>query len=483
MKKIILLLIIILISGIIVISYFFFFGKESNILSKVPKDAKSVIIIDLKSLSKKLLIDKLKGDTEDISKFAKLMPDSLKNINWKQNGFNLLDKVIFFTVQNNDSINSNLIIPISNYKKFKQFIENLSANQFLNITKKNNSFYSKKYKFLVAWNKKFAVVSFFSKNTKNNIENLHNILFIEKAKSIAADSIFFKKQSEDYDVFFYSKPYKNYPKKYNQFVSSNIQSFISYINFTDGKLEINTELKEKKSSLLENMFNITKDEQALLNISDTCAFNMVFNINPNVVFKIIEQYSAIKIKKEKIPIIAAWNGTANIIVKGKKLIEDKFVSYEFDDDFNKIEIIKTVKNKIWNIQAIFGTNKSIIDSIFKKNKVYRSKNDTLLFKSSNFIVKNIGNAYLSFNKNLNRPIVNTKSKTDNIKININYKKILLLLDETGSKYDIEFFKKLNLDKIKFSVNKKEDIIINSSFYFTNESQNSFFSIIKYIALE
>ena len=481
MKKSIILSITALILAIIATAYFLFFNKENNILNKVPKNAKSIIIFDLKSLSTKLLLDELTSDTKDASKFAEFMPDSLKNINWKQNGVSLLNKVVFFTTQNPNSnnIKSNLIFSISDYKEFTKFIKTLSTNKFLDIEKNKKTIYIKRYKLLVNWNRKFVIASFLSKNTKKETAYLQNILSIKKEESIAADSLFFKKQGTDYDVFLYSEPYKNYPKKHNKFINSNIQSVTSFVNFNDGELEVKTEIKVKKNSIIENLFKVTKSKQELLNISDTCALSTVFNINPITFLKIIEQYSSIKIKKEKIPIITAWNGKANISVKGSKLIENKFVSYEFDDDFNKVEIIKIVKDKIWDIQATLGVNKTAFDSIFIENKMYRSKKDTLLFKSSNFIIKNIGNGFLCYNKNINRPQLKNNSKTDNINIEINYKKIIPLIKEVGIiNYDTTFFNNLNLKNLKIRVNKKEGVNIFSNFYFTDKNKNSFFSIIE-----
>jgi len=299
MKKIIILLLIaIFISAAIAISYFLFFDKESDILSKVPKNAKSVIIIDLKSLSTKLLLDELSSDTKSADKLSEMLPDSLYEIDWTVSGINLFDKAVLFSTQNasNDSISVNLILPITNFKEFKKFIKTLSKSKFLdvisNISKKTA--YSKQYKILISWNKKFVIATFLSKNQKNETKALSNILSLKKKKSIMADSSFLKKQTTNYDILFYSLPYSQYPKKYNAFINSNIQSVISFISFKDGELEIKTELSAKKESLLEKLFNVNRKEQALLNTSDSCALNTVLDINPDAFFKIIEQYSSIK---------------------------------------------------------------------------------------------------------------------------------------------------------------------------------------------
>ena len=51
-----------------------------------------------------------------------------------------------------------------------------------------------------------------------------------------------------------------------------------------------------------------------------------------------------------------------------------------------IEIRKTVKDKIWDVQTVFGTNKTSIDSVLNRTKIFKNKKDTLLFKGSNFIL-------------------------------------------------------------------------------------------------
>jgi len=470
------LLIVIVVSAIIAISFFFFINKDSNILSKVPKDAKSVIIIDLQSLSTKLLLDELSSDEKSTGKLAEMLPDSLKNIDWTSNGINLLDNAVFFSTENTDTdnINVNLILSIANYSEFKKFIKSLSENIFLDITKKQNSIYSKKYNLLISWNRKFVITSFQSKNKEENIK----FLSLKKEKSIVTDSSFMKKQTANYDILFYSVPYFKYPKKYNAFINSNIQSFTSFINFKDGELEFKAELKPKTESLLENLFKVSKKEQVFFNILDSCALNIILDINSVVFFKIIEQNSSIKLNKEKIPIIAAWNGNTNIVVDGSKVVENKYVSYEYDDDFNKIEKIKIVKDKIWDIKAVLGVNKTILDSVLQKSKFYKNKTDTLFFKGSNFIIKNIGDSYLCYNKNINRPQIKVKLKTDNINIELNYKRFISLLKETEINYDTIFLNKLNLKKLKLSINKKEKINIFGNFYFTDKEKNSFFSIVE-----
>lgn len=252
--------------------------------------------------------------------------------------------------------------------------------------------------------------------------------------------------------------------------------YVSSIRFKDGKLEFKAELTAKKGSLLEKLFNVPEKELPLLDISDTCTLNTVFNINPQAFFQIIEQYSSVKVNHKKVPFFTSWDGRANLAVNGVKTIENEYISYDFDDDFNKIEIKKTIKDKIWDIQAVMGVDETALGSVFKQAKIYKSKKDTFLFKGSNFILKKSGNDYLCYNKHINRPKLQGMSKTENISVKLNYGNFIPLLKEFGIKSDSLWISKLDFEKLKLSVNKKEFIDISCSFYFADKERSSFFSI-------
>ncbi len=481
MKKwLIITLIAAIVLAVAAISFFLYGNKKQAILSKVPANAKSVIIINLPSLLTKLVIDDLGSDTKRAAKLAEMMPDSLPKIDFNKSGISFLEKIVLFTTENtdNDQVTLNLILRIANYKEFNNFIDSLVANKMLDVLKHEteNTAWSKQYRTIISWNKHFVTASRLTNNQVQNEKNLQATLLLEKEKSIMTDSIFMQKQTTDFDVLLYSIPYTNYPKKGREFIQSNIKSLISLIRFKDGELELETELSPKKASLLEKLFNVPEKELAQLNISDSFAINTIFNINSQVFFQIMEQYSSIKFNRNKAPYFAAWDGRANISINGTKNIENEYISYDYDDDFNKIEVKKIVKDKVWDIQAIFGTNKPILDSIFAKTKVYKSKKDSLLFKGSNFVVKNLGTTNLCYNKHVNRPDLLKKTKIANISVELNYQSFIPLLNNFKITKDSLLFNKLKFEKLKLNINKKEQISILCNFYFADKQKNSFFSI-------
>ncbi|RLD78358.1 MAG: hypothetical protein DRJ10_10465, partial [Bacteroidetes bacterium] len=154
------------------------------------------------------------------------------------------------------------------------------------------------------------------------------------------------------------------------------------------------------------------------------------------------------------------------------------ISYDYDDDFNKIEIKKIIKDKIWDIQAVLGTDKATLDSVFRQTKIYKSKKDTLLFKGSNFVLKKIGKEHLCYNKHVDQPNLHKKIKTENFSTELNYKYFIPLLQEIGIDKDSLQLNKFEFEKLKLSISKKEHINLSCSFHFADKEKNSFFSIVE-----
>jgi len=482
MKKLTIILLIATFTMVIVaISFFLSRDKESDLLSKVPANANSIIVIDAQTLSTKLFIDELASDTKSADKLSKMIPDSLADIDLSVSGISLFDKIVLFTTQNtyNYSISVNLILRIENIEKFNEFIDNLAENTVLDVVKKEKERFawSKRYKMAISWNKNFVVASFLSENPIPGKKNLNKILALKKEESIMMDSSFMNKQAADFDMLLYSLPYSLHPIKYQQFIQSNIKSVFLLLKFNDGKLEIQTDLFVKKESLLEKLFSIAEKKPALLKILDSSALSATLNVNPYAFFQIIEQYSSVKLNRKKMPHITAWDGRTNFNINGIKYIEKEYISYEFDDDFNKIEVKKTIIDKVWDIEAILGVNKLILDSVLQQTRIHKSKKDTLLFKGSNFVIKKAGNSYLCFNKHFNRPEIWERSKIDNISIDLDYSKFIPLLNEFGINSDSLWLNKLAIKKFELTVNQKENINISCSIYFADKEKNSLFSIV------
>jgi len=473
----IILLIVAIISVIATISFFLSQNKKNNILSKVPNNAKSVMVIDLQALSTKLFFDELTSGSKNAGKLAKLMPDSLATIDWLASGISLSEKAVFFTTENipNDSIRLHVLLRIADAKKFDNFMDSLSKTISLKPVKEK-TLWSEQFKSLIAWNSNFVVFSLFSKNVGQVAKALENILLLKKEESIMTDSSFMKKQNAGFDILFYAKPYTLYPKKQNKFIQDNIESIISHIEFNDGELKIASELYPVTGSLLDKLFNTQQKKIATLSVPDSSALRVALSVAPKVFFSVINKLSSVKFNNKKAPILTAWDGRLSASLNGTKVIKTEYITYDYDDDFNKIELKKITKDKIWDIRAVLGINELLLDSVLDNSKIYKSKKDTLLFKGSNFIIKKTNDAYLCYNHHVSRPKIQNKTIADNIYLSLDYGKLLPIIKESEFTLDNSLMSKFVFNRFELRMNKNTLINISASIYFSDKKKNAFFSI-------
>jgi len=75
--------------------------------------------------------------------------------------------------------------------------------------------------------------------------------------------------------------------------------------------------------------------------------------------------------------IKCWNGQFCYVYEGMDTIQQQIVTYEYDDDFNKIEVIKNVAKNIHKHKLAVGyANSKLLDSVFfslKKDKLINDK--------------------------------------------------------------------------------------------------------------
>ncbi|NJO88841.1 MAG: hypothetical protein HC831_07685 [Chloroflexia bacterium] len=230
-KKLIFILIPSLLLTLVIIYFLFSGTKETDLLSKVPKYAKTVLVIDIKGLSAKLLVDELTSDEKSADKLAEMLPDSLPNVDFTNSGINLLDKAALFTIEFNHHIWLNLILPLSNYQIFINFKDSLIATGDFKKMTTGDFLISDKYKLAVNWDQNFVHISNCTFYPIHSVHGLIEVLNLAPNMSILTDSVFTSKLSGDYDFFLYSTPYENHPEKSAPLLNSNFAKSFSYINF------------------------------------------------------------------------------------------------------------------------------------------------------------------------------------------------------------------------------------------------------------
>ncbi len=475
-KKLLFIFIPILVLALTIIFFLFSGTKETDLLSKVPKYAKSVLVIDIKGLSTRLLVDELTSDEKSVDKLAKMLPDSLPDVDFSNSGINLLDKAALFTIEFNSDIWINLLLPLSDYQAFINFKDSLVATGDFTQRPNGDFLVSEKYKLAVNWNKNFVHVSNCTFYPIHSVHGLIEVLNLASNMSILTDSVYTNKLSGDYDFFLYSTPYENHPGERAQLIQSNFTKSFSYIKFYDGELVINTEIELKKGSLIDSVFAGMKNPVKTIQYDDSTSFTVSLSVNTEPFFQFLEQFSTVKFNRIKIPLLKAWNGGASIALNQSQLIENAFVSYEFDDDFNKVEVKKVTKEKVHDFQVNLGVDKAELEKVFSQNKIYKEGNDTLLFKGANFILKENGGGFLCYNKHLVKPQLAKDQKDASLNIWLNYDSFLRSLSDFGIKTDTVWLNKFEIDNIELEADKNENLKLNLKVLFKNKDKNAFFNV-------
>lgn len=462
---------------IIVAIIILYFNKgDENILTKIPIDARSVLVINTSGISKKLFVDDFGKTEKSRTSLLKNIPDSLADIDFKNNGLSLTDKMVIFTMEDSAEISLNFVLKIEDNKAFKVFIDELGRK--LNFKIENSDkvqiVFIPSFELLIVWDGTYLAGTKIKEKSDKKINFLKNTLKTDKKHSILSDNNFSSKIKNNYDLLFYSKPYKKNPFSLLDPVIADIESIASNIIFNDGELKINTEVKVKKGSLLDKLFQNTQTDFKTIEKEDSCIANIMVNVEPIAFNNLMSLYSSTLLKQKSIPYYKAWNGMAHISLIGFKSIVNEYITYDYDDDFNKIEIKKLRKNKVPDIKVISGIKPNVFDSILKTNQPVKNGKDTLLFAGSNYLIKKVGDKVYIYSLQTKMPLLLDETIKSQIYLELDYKKFLKFLDEFNIKMENEYLNQIHISNIFLILIKSETIEIDTKILFEDKDKNSLF---------
>ena len=197
------------------------------------------------------------------------------------------------------------------------------------------------------------------------------------------------------------------------------------------------------------------------------------DVNPTIFRQLYNQYKPLDVTTHLAGYPGIWDGRLILALNGSKTIENEYTTYEYDDNFNKIEIKKRKQENILDIQAIAGTIKNKIDSF----RPVISGKDTLLFTGGNMILKRIGQFYAVYNKYCTQPVFTEHSTHNNIEIAVVYPKLSPILKELGLSAKTARLDSLGINRITFTASQTQNMTITSNISFLDSTKNSFYSIL------
>lgn len=453
--------------------YFVLFNKkEKNILSKIPGNYTSVAIIDIKSVLPKLLFENLGSENKGMLK--KFIPDSL-NLDWNALGIGLPEKIAFFTMEDSltGKISVYFVSTISKVSKFNRFMDSLCFKTGSTIELENNMRFLeiKKWNVALGWNREYLTGNLVTSG--NNRDLLRSILTLERQQSVLNDSGFVSRLKSNYDIMAYSRPYRHVPYKYMEYINQDMEGLISYVQFNKGQLKVDVQIIATEGSNLYKLFSGSSDSVHVVRSTNNTVFQLIANINPEAFYSLYKRYKFVDIKENTAPTFAAWDGRISLVYNGNRSVTREFVSYDYDDNFNKIEVRRSVQEDLSDVQAVFGLTDSLFKQPGKQSSFYKEGYDTLLFKGGDYVIKKEKGCYLTYNKLLSKPASQKIKPAYKALATVDFKRLLPVLHEKGLVNNANL---LRLNLYNLEIKLFEDALLSAEFNFS-DSRNSLLSIL------
>lgn len=330
---------------LIVIGYFTYthFKKTSILLDVIHKDAESVLKIGIHDISKTLVLDALSSPSYYWKNTSK-SSDKQKKDTIEDNDIGVDLKpfsLVFYTIKNIENTFFSTL-KIYNSKDFEHFIKSYSKKKSVTISSDKNGYkylVLEKTKFVAAWNSdKIAIAVSPEVN-------------LDKAKTIFEDVLLNNKLISD----------KNHPiiqslsSDRNHLLYKNKENTI-VLNFEDEKAIIDGLFYTKKP-------NTYKTKTVINNGPSDVSLALYFDANLNSIENknlFIEKLKGISFfSKNNIDVndfIDNTNGLFSLEINGKTIQLDTIISYEYDDNFEKIAK-KSIQEKSAPKVSIYIDNK------------------------------------------------------------------------------------------------------------------------------
>lgn len=464
----------------IVAVYFLFFRKSNNqVLSKIPRNTTSIMVIDVRSLSKKLLMDDLgKGLKNSAKKFASLLPDSIANIDWTNNGLGLPDKLALFTLEDTSDVKLHILIPLSNAKKFSRFVKLLGSQMKFTIQESDGIqwAFAKNPGILLAWDNKFACGVYTSHYTNDNLNSLRGILTSSEEQSIMGDTCFVRQLASAFDVMVFSRSYRKCPARELEILNDNIELGVSFIRFNAGEAMIHTVVKPKNQSALSKLFVQASNSMPILANYPHTPIYFQLQVNPTIFRQLYNQYRPIDVTTHLSGYPDVWDGRLSLTLNGMKTVENKYTAYEYDDNFNKIAITKLKNDTILDTQVVAGI---LSDRLQNIHPLVNGK-DTVLFTGGNVVLRKEGQFFAVYNKSCTRPRFSEASSPDQVQVSVAYPELSAILKRMGLGFKTAYLDSVGVSKILVTARQLQTIQIACSLSFLDAKRNSFYTLVEKI---
>ena len=375
---------------LMLILYIFRYKQSLTFTNRVPKDATAIININARQLEHHILIDLISHP------ISYLKSDTIRKKKRKKfsitKGIDIPKNILFFTNNTNyKNVWYSSIIGLNDPDELSRYLESEKYAKNKNTFTKENIVFRIKDKQLI-----IAIVL----NEEGVLSKNLNSLFEERSFLLETSTLLKPIIANASDISF-----------------TTIQNDFLEGNFKDGIFEIHGKL-HPDFSLFTNAIQPDYNSSSILSI--------VGKVNKDhLLFK--EFYKKISNKFDELTHLSLdsisknWNGNLSLDLKSIESKTDTIITYEYDDDFNKVEKIstQTIEKPKLTFKLGLLKNTNTIDYLLQQKAIQIIDNDTIftpipLYK---FYASTFGNGLkvYSYKKQLDK----TASKQTKFKSNLN----------------------------------------------------------------
>jgi len=339
---------------LLVITYIVRYKQALTFSNRIPQTATSIINIDARQLEHHILVDFLTHPITYLKSDTK--KDSVKKQKFSlTKGVQIPKNVLFFT--NNTTLSNAWFSSMFNVSDSEELSKYLIAKKFKKSSFENSTIYSKDYVVFVLKNKQLIIAL---KNDKKTdiVSTTQNIFdetdFLSEASALLEPII-----NSTSDICFTTQ-----------------KNDILEANFKKGALEIEGKTNPDFDLFMTRMQpEYTRNSLAFIsgkiNKKHRLFQNGLKKMNPSK----FKKFTHLSLDS----IINQWNGSFSFNLKSITSKTDTIITYDYDDDFNKVEIKSTQKLIIPELEFELKSEKdSILYNYFlNKNAIQVIESDTL----------------------------------------------------------------------------------------------------------
>ena len=456
--------------ALVLLGYFGYthFKKTSILLNVIHEDAESVIKIGVHDISKTLVLDALSSpgyywkNTKSFKKDKK--KDSIKDDGI---GIDLRPySIVFYTIKNIDNTFFTTL-KIDDAEVFEKYIDKYSKEKssvIISDAKGYKNLILEKSKLILAWNSEKIAVALTSDESSEKLKTVFEDVLIKDKLISSKDHEFIKKLSDISDHITYI----------------NKESLVT-LNFEDSEAIVDGTIYTKDVDIYKT--NIIYDR--LNDPSLQLVYDANFDKKENEITftESLEDFSFFtKNNIEVNELVNKSDGFLNIGVKGTTMQLDTIVSYEYDDNFEKVAVKTLQEKKAPKILLNLGVRKNNSLNDYLKNQGAITNNVLTSIPYYTFYAEENSNVS-SFKTT--KDVVETEEKNSPsfFKLDVNFNRLKEDVSIPGTdeifgllealKIEANQIKGTNQIKIKGNISgKKENVNILSQLFFGMQKQKT-----------